>query len=343
MLLPLPFVITANAAVGRPWAGHAIGLLAGITAGVTFLNFALDLAGGVGLVQIGAGDQAQRVDLGVMATAVVAATLASKPVRDRVARVMPIDPNSPVHAYAIVLVVIFVGVQISSILFVDLLSADQSQPSITLTDLLAQETPFLIMALAGVGLYIRRTTGGAAERLGVLTPRWWHVVLAFAAAGVFFAFVQSMDGLSHQLTPQEAHRVDQTVQHIFGGLNGPFGIVALAVVPGICEEILFRGALQPRIGLLATALFFTVIHTQYGISLDTLAVFVVALGLGSIRKYTNTTTSGICHVAYNLLAGVGIADSQIGLASAIELVLVAVAAYAIWSNWRRRPTVPASP
>ena len=336
-------MITANAAVGRPWAGHAIGLLAGLTAGVIFLNFALDLAAGVSLVRIGAGEQAQRVDLGIMFTAVLAATIASKPVRERVARVIPIDPDSPVHAYAVVLVVIFVGVQLASILFVDLLAADQSQAPLTLADLLAQETPFLIMAVAGVGLYIRRNASGAAKRLGLVVPSWWQVVLALAATGAFFVFIQSLDGLSHQWTPQVAHRVDQTIQHVFGGLNGPLAIVALAVVPGICEEILFRGALQPRIGLIATAVFFTLIHTQYGISLDTLAVFVVALGLGLIRKYNNTTTSAICHVSYNLLVGVGITDSQVGPAAAIEIVLIAVAAYAIWSNWRRRVSVPAGP
>jgi membrane protease YdiL (CAAX protease family) len=109
------------------------------------------------------------------------------------------------------------------------------------------------------------------------------------------------------------------------------------LLPGICEEILFRGALQPRIGLLATALLFTSIHTQYGLSLDTVAIFMVAFGLGLIRKYTNTTSSMLCHVSYNLLAGIGVADSQIPVAVAIELALVGLSAYAIWSKRWRSP------
>src|ERR1700680_1206498 len=44
VLFPLPLVITANAAVGKSWAGHATGILAGVTAGITFLFGALDLA-----------------------------------------------------------------------------------------------------------------------------------------------------------------------------------------------------------------------------------------------------------------------------------------------------------
>jgi uncharacterized protein len=328
-------VITANAAVGRTWAGHSIGILCGLTAGVTFLVGALDLAG-AGLLQVGGG-QAWAVDAGIMVTAVIAAALASRPVRQQVARVLAIDPDSPVHAYALVLAVIFFGAQLSSIVFVDLLALDQSQPPLALGDLVAQETPFLIMAVAGVGLYIRRDAAGAANRLGLVRPAWWHVVLALAAAGAFFVFVQQADLFSHQLSPAVAHRVDQTTQHLFGALNNPLGIAALALLPGICEEILFRGALQPRIGLIATALLFTSIHTQYGVSLDTVSIFIVAIGLGLIRKYTNTTSSMLCHVSYNLLAGVGIADSQLQVAVAIELVLVGVSAYAIWSQRRRGP------
>jgi membrane protease YdiL (CAAX protease family) len=328
-------VITANAAVGRRWAGHSIGILCGLTAGVTFLVGALDLAG-AGLLQVGGG-QAWAVDAGIMVTAVIATALASRPVRQQVARVLAIDPDSPVHAYALVLAVIFFGAQLSSIVFVDLLALDQSQPPLALGDLIAQETPFLIMAVAGVGLYVRRDAGGAANRLGLVRPAWWHVVLALAAAGAFFAFVQQADMLSHQLSPAVAHRVDQTTQHLFGALNNPLGIAALALLPGICEEILFRGALQPRIGLIATALLFTSIHTQYGLSLDTVSIFIVAIGLGLIRKYTNTTSSMLCHVSYNLLAGVGLADSQLPVAVTIELVLVGVSAYAIWSQRRRSP------
>jgi membrane protease YdiL (CAAX protease family) len=100
------------------------------------------------------------------------------------------------------------------------------------------------------------------------------------------------------------------------------------------------------LGLIITALLFTTIHTQYGISLDALSVLVIALGLGLIRKFTNTTTSAICHVTYNLVVGVAgavdIAGLQIGLAIALEALLIAVAGYAIWSN-RKRQTLAANP
>lgn len=325
-------IITANLAVGKRWAGHAIGILAGLTAGATFLFGALDFAGNTG-----AGvHNSVWVDAGVMVTAVVAATLASKPVRDRLARFIPIDPESPVQSLALVLAVILFGTQLSAVVFTDVLAADRTRSPLTLGDLIAQEAPFLIVAATGVGLYIRRDFAAAAARLGLSAPAWWHVALALAAAGVFVAFGQAMDVLSHSWTPEVASEVDRTTQHLFGGLNTPLAILVLALAPGISEEILFRGALQPRLGLLVTAILFTSIHTQYGLSFDALSVFVIALGLGAIRKYANTTACVLCHVTYNLVVGIGIGDALIGAAVAVEVVLIAITAYAMWSHRRRR-------
>jgi membrane protease YdiL (CAAX protease family) len=337
LLTPLSLVIVANVAVGKPWASHATGILAGITAGITFL---VGLAVAGGLVQL-PGAQPVLFGAGTMATGLVAATLASKPVRERVALVLPIDSDSPVHAYALVLAVILLGSQLATILFINTLAVDQTLPPIALPDVVASEAPFLIMAFFGVGLYIRRNFAGASDRLGLARPAWWHIAIAISAAGAFFAFIQGADYLSHVLTPQVASQVDSTTEHIYGGiLGGPIGIAALALLPGICEEILFRGALQPRLGLIATAVLFTSIHTQYGLSFDTLSILVVAIGLGLIRQYMNTTASCVCHVSYNLLTAIGIGAGLFWAAAGVEAVLIGISAYAIWSNRRRLPAVP---
>jgi len=115
------------------------------------------------------------------------------------------------------------------------------------------------------------------------------------------------------------------------------GIAAIALAPAISEEILFRGALQPRIGLIATALLFASFHSQYGLSFDTLAVFAIAIGLGLLRKFTNTTTSVISHATYNLAIAIGITGSDLYVAIALEAILVAAAVYGIWLE--RRGTV----
>jgi hypothetical protein len=327
--------------IGKRWASLATGILTGVTSGITFLFGALIFAGVLGPPAPGA--RASEFAIGVMVTAALAAIVASNPIRERVAGILHMDPDNPVHTLALVLAVILLGLQVAFLTFVDVLAADQSQPPLTVGDLFAQELPFLIIAFAGIGLWSRRNAIQAAARLGVVKPAWWQITLALAAAGVFFAFSQGVDSLSQALTPQVAHNVYVTTQHVFGGLNNPVGITAIAVLPAICEEILFRGALQPRLGLVVTALLFTSIHTQYSISFDTLAVFLLALGLGLIRKYTNTTTSSICHAAYNVLASVGIGSDALGFAIAAEVALVIPTAFALWSSRRRRVEAIANP
>jgi hypothetical protein len=164
--------------------------------------------------------------------------------------------------------------------------------------------------------------------------------LALGAAGAFWGLSEASQWLGQTLTPDIAVKVDKTSTHLFGALGGPAGIAALALLPGICEEILFRGALQPRFGLIATAVLFTAIHTEYGLSIDVVTIFVIAIGLGLIRRYTNTTASTTCHVAYNLLVGIGLAGTYQVAADVAVLVLIGVTVYEIW---RRRvlPTQPA--
>jgi hypothetical protein len=255
-----------------------------------------------------------------------------------VARILPTDPDNPVHAVALVLAVIFFGLQVSITLLTSLANAPQS--GIGVGDLVAQDVGLVVLAAAGVGIFMRRNLRQAAARLSLVIPAWWQVVLALAVAGAMYAVSEATVALSQVLTPDLYRQVSANTDQIFGGLvSNPVGIAALAVLPALGEEILFRGALQPRLGLIATALLFTASHSEYGLSLDILSVLVAAFGLGLLRKFANTTTSAISHAAYNLAVGVGVAASQVDAAVAIELVLVAVSAYAIWSRRRRRTDV----
>jgi membrane protease YdiL (CAAX protease family) len=335
--MPLPLIITANAAVGKAWAPVATVVLGGFAVALTALVGLLDMLG-VPMLASGLSAQARfAVDAGTIVTAVAAAGFLIKPIRKDLAAFLPIDPDNPVHALALVLAVLVFGTQATTFVFTDVLASNGAQPPLTLADLFLNETPLLIVALAGVGIFIRRRARGTLTRLGLIRPAWWHIALALAAAGAFIGIIQGLDWLNHVWSPDTARRIDSTTQHLFGGLDtrNPAGVVALALLPAICEELLFRGALQPRIGLVATAVLFTSIHTQYGISFDLLGIFVLALGLGLIRKYTNTTTSAACHFSYNLLIGFSFAGTMLEAAIAVELLLVAVTVYAIWANRRR--------
>jgi CAAX protease family protein len=312
-----------------------------LTAGIVFLIGALDAAG-AGTLTAGPGENRLPLDLGFMATGLVAAALTSKPVRERTARILPLDPDNPVHAFALVLTVILFGTQVSTIFFTSL--SVSSQATIGIGDLIAQAIGLVILAAAGVGIFIRRNGTQVAARLGLVRPAWWHVALGLAAAGVFLAVAQATDELARALTPDLYRQLQTSTNQLFGGLvSNPLGIAAIALAPAISEEILFRGALQPRIGLIATALLFASFHTQYGLSFDTLAVFVIAIGLGLIRKFTNTTTSALTHAAYNLAIAIGITGSNLYVAVAVEAVLIGAAAYGIWLTRRRPVQVDSGP
>jgi CAAX protease family protein len=337
-------VILANVAIGKSWARVATPVVAAYAPLITVLIGGLDLfASQFGTAVLSSDLSAQTrfaVDAGFVVTGAAAAGFVFRPIRRDMAAFLPIDPDNPVHALALSLALVFFGTQVTFIVFTDVLAADRASPPLSIADLVLNEAPFLILALAGVGLFIRRNGAQTESRLGLVVPAWWHLTLALAAAGAFFALASGSDALNHVWSPDVARKVDATTQHLFGQLNSPVGIAAVALIPGICEEFLFRGALQPRIGLVATALLFTAIHTQYGLSMDTAAIFLIAIGLGLIRRFANTTASCACHVSYNLLAGIGIAGAAVGPAVAIEAVLLGVTAYGIWS--RRQKNAPAA-
>ena len=259
--------------------------------------------------------------LGLLVTAAAAAMSLVPDVRGALARWLPIEPANPVHALAVALGVLVVGFNLSLQLSSDVLAETASAAPLTPIDLIGQEVPFIFAAALGVGLYVRRGTSATLARLSLVRPAWWQVALALAAAGVFYAFGTGVDFLSQTLTPDLAHKVDVANQRLFGKLDNPVGIVTLAVAAGVCEETLFRGAIQPRLGIVVTSLMFAAVHTQYGLSLDVLGVLVLSVGLGLLRRYTNTTTSALCHVAYDLLVGVGIGLTLLPWALAAEAIL----------------------
>ena len=61
------------------------------------------------------------------------------------------------------------------------------------------------------------------------------------------------------------------------------------------EEVIVRGMLQPRLGILLSNLYFTALHAyQYNWDAP-LSVFVFGLALGLVRKGTSTSVCVIVH------------------------------------------------
>jgi membrane protease YdiL (CAAX protease family) len=65
------------------------------------------------------------------------------------------------------------------------------------------------------------------------------------------------------------------------------------------EEVLFRGALQPRLGIVLTAVLFGALHVQYQVP-GMVVIVVIGLGLGIVKERTSTTFTALVHVLYDI-------------------------------------------
>lgn len=235
------------------------------------------------------------------------------PVRRQLARVVPLDPQSFVHAVALVLVLAMVLVPpvplivngAPPLLSEALLGGEETGQSPG--DLARSEAYSLLFIIYGsfliVGLFVRRTFSEALERLAFVRPTGRQVVFAVVAALVLVVVFGLVDraiatvwgALGWAVTDNEAYR------RLFSDVLTPVGAVTAAVSAGVGEELAVRGVLQPVFGIVLPSLLFAALHAwQY--SWDALlSVFLAGLVFAWIRKRANTTTSAITHGLYDLV------------------------------------------
>lgn len=278
----------------------------GLTAGAALL-FALVVLLGAGLnAAIGRAGPGSALAIAIpLGIAGIAGLLYLLPAVQRAAaRILPLRPGSPVGYLAVVLSLAFIGFQLGTQLSVDVLSAIASGPPLTSVSVLAQDAPLLALGFIGVGLLVRRSWRATAERLGLTppSPRWWLV--AVAAIVVFMLVGLGIDAMASSLTPATQKRVTEVSNALFRRFNNPASVVFLGVVAGIAEEVVFRGALVPRFGVIATAFLFAAVHTQYGITFASLEVFILGIGLGWLRVQSKSTLPCIVtHAGYDIAVG----------------------------------------
>lgn len=168
------------------------------------------------------------------------------------------------------------------------------------------QLPFVVVALCGVGLGVRRNFREALVRLGYgpITLPQLGVVALFVAGALLLSF--AFDALFAALQPELFERVGEVSEGLFSpeGLS-PVSVVLFALLigvgAGLGEETLFRGALQPRLGIMLTSLLWAVIHIQYGPSVLLVNIFVLSVALGILRRRINTTATFIAHAGFNFL------------------------------------------
>lgn len=310
LLAFLPFialVLIANLGERHPWARY--------TTYAILILADLALLGGSALLLLAAAMQALspetasaaglNVNLWGLAgvlfgTGLLAALPLIPAVRRGLARFLPIEPTSLVHMTALAFAVYEVSLTLAQMALIgDLANLAGAVESLTVWDVLLSGLPLLLLALAGVGLFVRRGVAQTMERLGLRLPNPKHLLLAVGLIALLLAFDFGVNWAWEALDPVGYQSLTEVTDRLFGGLMSVGGAIVLGLSAGISEELLFRGALQPRLGLVLSSVLFAVGHLQYGFSAAMLEVLVIGLVLGLVRRRTNTTTAILIHAGYN--------------------------------------------
>lgn len=128
---------------------------------------------------------------------------------------------------------------------------------------------------------------------------WWGLGLAAAMLLV--------DLLLSRIMPEDAMEDGGINQMLFQ--NRPvWHIICIAAIVSICEELLFRGAIQYSFGPYWTSILFAVIHIRYLRHwIPTGWVFLSSYGLGYIYVQTGSLWAPIiCHFVIDLISGLAL-------------------------------------
>jgi len=129
--------------------------------------------------------------------------------------------------------------------------------------------------------------------------------LAVAAAGL--AAVSGLNLGMEWIERTRFHALwlrDQDMVKLIAGDMSVAAAVVLGISAGVGEEILVRGALQPRVGLVWASLLFAAAHVQYT-WFGMLTIVLLGLTLGVVKNRANTTTAIVVHVLYDTFAALG--------------------------------------
>jgi membrane protease YdiL (CAAX protease family) len=252
-----------------------------------------------------------KIGLALWLPSIFGIILLLRPVRNLLARIIPIDPGRTVHAIALsytMLVIInllfTVGFGLGTLAQLAQSQSAAGTPNTTILNTWGQELLFLFLAMVGVGLLSRRNLGATLQRLGIVVPKLSQVGIAFGIAVVLVPAVLVLEYLATRIGFGPSQEVQKLSDQLIGPLGRTLpGVLTLGLAAALGEESLLRGALQPRFGLLLTAIIFALLHSTYGLSLSTLLVFLVGLVLGVVRMRANTSTSMVVHATYNCALG----------------------------------------
>jgi len=181
--------------------------------------------------------------------------------------------------------------------------AERAEPLLDDGQLVSSLLGLTVLALGGIGFMIKRNARASLERLGLRIPRPSHyLVLALGVAALFLLNL-GVEAIERTFFPALWQHDDRINRLLAGGL-GAGSMVLLGLSAGVGEELAMRGALQPRLGLIFTAVVFASLHVHYS-WIGMAVILLLGVVLGVIRDRTSTTVAILVHSAYDILAVVG--------------------------------------
>lgn len=263
-----------------------------------FLWFVLFLVGFSGVFNAWrSGNDPSTTNAFLLASGVATGIALIPQLRKQLARIMPFDANS----YPDMVGLMFI-LQAGVLAIFSTFADTETTVEVSYSSLVIDALTFAAIAYLAVGYLVTRTFKNATERLGLVKPTFRQVwiALGFVVIALFVSYTSSF--LVEVLQPNLYDRLNETLTEMTGDLDIFWAAVAIGLCAAIGEELLFRGAIQPRFGIIFTSLVFAVLHVQYEPSLVLVGLFFAGVTFGLERKYFNTTTCIITHAVYNFLA-----------------------------------------
>ncbi len=221
-----------------------------------------------------------------------------KQVRVLLSRITPINPNSTVDISGVI-VAFWILVIAGTVLFTIDLNSIADQTKITVADSVVNVLAYPFLALSLVGVWVTRPWREAVQRLGLGRLTLRQVALSVGLVVPLLILAIGIDAVGKALQPERYAQLEVILKSMSSGVTNPVVALIIGFSAGIGEEILFRGAIQPRLGIGFTALLFAVAHSQYGFTFAIVGILLMGIILGYQRKQWNTTACIITHGTYN--------------------------------------------
>jgi hypothetical protein len=261
-------------------------------------------------------DQLRAVRLDQAGLALIAGSIGgmlalSPAIQGAASRILPMRAGNIVHATALSLTATAFGLNafqmfaLSPVLFAAVRAEGgveqlQQLGSASFLDVLVFPLLTLVVAaLLGVGLYVRRTQDEVLARLGLSMPPARHIALSVGVTIGFLGLAILTEAVWRAVDPIGLQVVGGVSQALLGNLDSPLGALAIGASAAIGEETFFRGAHQPRMGIVLSTLLFASFHVQYGITPATGLVLMIGFVLGALRERTSLTVCILVHFLYN--------------------------------------------